>query len=51
MEIYEIILAILDKPNVPKFYKKLRDFYQKHNMQTEASALNHLIQEKFEKNA
>jgi hypothetical protein len=49
MEIYEILLAILDKPDVPKFYRKLRDHYQNNGRSNEVSALNYLIEKKFEK--
>lgn len=49
MEIYEILLAILDKPDVPKFYRKLRDHYQNNGRLNEVSALNYLIEKKFEK--
>lgn len=50
MEIYQILLAILDKPNVPKFYRELRQYYQTIGMLHEASAVGHLIENKFEKN-
>ena len=50
MEIYQILLAILDKPNVPKFYRELRQHYQTIGMLHEASAISHLIEKKFDKN-
>lgn len=49
MEIYEILLAMLDKPDAPKFYRKLRDHYQNIGRPHEVSALNYLIEKKFEK--
>jgi len=49
MEIYQILLAILDKPDVPKFYRELRQHYQTIGMEHEASAISHLIEKKFEK--
>lgn len=49
MEIYQILLAILDKPNVPKFYRELRNHYQTIGMQQEASAISHLIEKRFDK--
>ena len=49
MEIYKILLAILDKPDVPKFYRKLRDHYQNNGFLQESSALNYLIENKFDK--
>ena len=49
MEIYEILLAILDKPDVPKFYRELQTHYQINGKTQEASALSHLIETKFSK--
>ena len=49
MEIYEILLAILDKPDVPKFYRELQAHYQTNGQIQEASALSHLIENKFNK--
>ena len=49
MEIYQIFLAILDKPDVPKFYRELRSHYQNNGMSQEASAIDHLIEKKFGK--
>lgn len=49
MNVYEILVAILEKPNVPKFYRELRDHYQTKGMMHEASAIAHLIEKKFEK--
>ena len=49
MEIYQILLAILDKPDVPKFYRELRDYYQKIGKANEVSAVSYLIENKFEK--
>lgn len=50
MEIYQILLGILDKPNVPKFYRELRNYYQSQKMLQEAAAIDHLIEKRFEKN-
>lgn len=49
MEIYQILLAILDKPDAPKFYRELRNHYQTNGMQHEASAISYLIEKKFDK--
>jgi hypothetical protein len=49
MDIYQILLAILEKPNVPKFYRELRCYYQKIGMLQEADAIEYLIESKFEK--
>lgn len=50
MDIYQIFLAILDKPDAPKFYRELRDYYKNNNLLNEASAIDHLIENKFKKN-
>jgi hypothetical protein len=49
MELHEIFLAILDKPDVPKFYRELRNHYQSINKLQEASAISYLLKKKFEK--
>jgi len=48
MEIYKILLEILDKPDIPKFYRKLRSHYEKNGHSHEVSAFNYLIEKKFE---
>lgn len=49
MEIYQILLEILNKPDAPKFYRELRNYYQNNNLTHEASAISYLIENKFEK--
>lgn len=49
MEIYKILLEILDKPNTPLFYRKLKIHYQNKGRLNETSALDYLIEKKFEK--
>ena len=49
MKIYEILIEILEKPNVSKFYRNLRDQYKKEEMPLESSAIDWLIQKKFRK--
>jgi len=49
MDLYQILVAILDKPGVPKFYRELRNHYQNSGMLHESSAISHLIEKKFEK--
>jgi len=49
MKIYEILIEILEKPNVSKFYRNLRDQYKKEEMPLESSAIDWLIQQKFRK--
>lgn len=49
MEAYQILVSLLDKPNVPKFYRELRKYYQSKGLLHEAAAIGHLIEKKFEK--
>lgn len=48
MEIEEIFLNIIDKPNIPKFYKELLNYYIKHNMIEEANGIQYLIETKYD---
>ena len=50
MDIYQIFLALLDKPDAPKFYRELRNYYKTIGLLNEASAIDHLIENKFKKN-
>lgn len=50
MDLLQILLQILDKPNVPKFYKELYNYYKSKNMQNEMEAIHYLIEKKFNKN-
>jgi len=50
MEIYHILLQLLDKPDVPKFYRELCKYYESKNMENEALAFRSLIESKFDKN-
>jgi hypothetical protein len=49
MDIYKILIALLDKPNAPKFYRELKTHFENNNMIYEASSIGHLIEKKFEK--
>lgn len=49
MELYQILVAILEKPSVPKFYRELRTHYENNGQLHEASAISHLIEKRFEK--
>lgn len=49
MEAYKILLAILGKPDAPKFYRNLRDHYKNNGFINESAALDHLIEKKFGK--
>ena len=50
MDIYQIFLELLDKPDAPKFYRELRNYYQNNNLLNEALAIDYLIENKFKKN-
>jgi|694.fasta_scaffold00503_42 hypothetical protein len=50
MEILQIFGALIDKPDVPRFYRELQHYYQKNNMLHEASSVSFLIENKFGKN-
>lgn len=49
MEIYQILFSLLEIPDSPKYYRELRDYYKKANLENEADAIDYLIKEKFEK--
>lgn len=46
----KIFSSILEKPDVPKFYRDLQSYYDKNNMIQESSAIGFLIENKFGKN-
>lgn len=50
MDNIQILVQILDKPDVPKFYRELYKYYQSKNMQNEMDAIRYLIEKKFSKN-
>lgn len=50
MEISQIFSSILEKPDVPKFYRELQSYYQKNNLIDEALAIGFLLENKFGKN-
>ena len=50
MQPYQILIDILDKPEAPKNYRKLKEYFEKNNMLNEASAIGYLIEKKFGKN-
>ena len=49
MTIYEVLIAILDKPNVPKFYRDLKNHYKNNGMLQEELAIQHLLEKKFDR--
>jgi len=50
MENIQILVKILDKPDIPKFYRELHKYYQSKNMHNEMNAIQYLIEKKFKKN-
>ena len=50
MHIYNIFLNILDKPNTPRFYEELQQWYAVNGFPYEASAIAYLVEKKFSKN-
>lgn len=50
MNIYQILIAILDKPNATKFYRELKNYYENNELINEANAIDYLIENKFKKN-
>lgn len=50
MENIQILVKILDKPDIPKFYRELYKYYQSKNMHNEMNAIHYLIEKKFKKN-
>ena len=49
MDISKIFTELLDKPDVPKYYRELQKHYISVNMLEEAAAIASLLERKFEK--
>ena len=49
MDIAKIFSSILDKPDIPKFYRELQSYYQKNNMLNESLSIGFLLENKFGK--
>lgn len=49
MEIYNILIEIIEKPEAIQFYKKLQKYYESQRMTNEANAILYLIENKFKK--
>lgn len=47
MQIYEIIVKIIERPDAVNFYKNLRQYYETNKKITEVEVLDHLIRQKF----
>ena len=50
MHPYQIIIDILKTPDAPKCYRDLKKYFTNRNMLKEASAVDFLIEKKFDKN-
>ena len=48
MQIYKILIEIIEKPHASKFYRDLRNYYKKEKMFDESGAIDYLISQKFE---
>ena len=49
MDVYKVLINLLDKPDAPKFYRELRNYYQTKGLVHEATALDYLLEIKFQK--
>jgi len=49
MELMQILANILEKPEVPRFYRELQSYCNNNNMTEESQAIAFLIEKKFEK--
>ena len=49
MEIYNILIEIIEKPEAIQIYKNLQKYYESQRMTNEADAILHLIENKFKK--
>lgn len=50
MELSDIFFNLLNKPDVPRFYRELRDYYASIHKFNEAAAFDHLVEKRFGKN-
>lgn len=50
MEIYKILVAIIENPHAIKCYLDLQKYYKKNHMDNEIEAMNNLIEKRFGKN-
>jgi hypothetical protein len=49
MEIYKILIEIIEQPEAIQFYKNLQKYYESQKMTNESDAVLHLIENKFKK--
>ena len=50
-EVYNILLSIIEYPNVPRFYRQLRDYYIRIGKNKESLAISKVIHQKFNDNS
>jgi hypothetical protein len=50
MEVYKILLEVINNPEAPKFYRDLQNFYKNEGMENESEAFLKLLEIKFKKN-
>jgi hypothetical protein len=49
MNVYEIFVQIIDKPNAINFYNQFYEYLKSKGQLNEASAIQYLIEKKFDK--
>ena len=47
MSISDIFAKLIDRPNTPKVYRELRDYYKSAGLSDEANAFTYLLKELF----
>jgi hypothetical protein len=49
MDLAQILIDLLDKPDIPRPYRELQKYYANANRSEEAAAIASLLERKFEK--
>jgi hypothetical protein len=49
MNLYHLLVQVLDSPNHPRAYRELKKYYHDNNLEAEASAVAFLIESRFGK--
>lgn len=50
MELYKIIIKLIDNPTNQEIYKNLHTYYHQNNLANEAEAVDSIIEGRFNKN-
>lgn len=50
MDVFKILLEVINNPEAPKFYRDLQNFYKEAGMENESEAFLELLEVKFKKN-